>query len=112
ASAPIVAGPLPRRSRMARRVGSERAKKLRARGALWGADRGSIGPRAPETASARPHTAKGGISMSKVTFDMSVSLDGFTNGADHSPDHPMGADGMRVHDWAFGGDGADRAGLD
>jgi dihydrofolate reductase len=50
--------------------------------------------------------------MSKVTFDMSVSLDGFTNGADPSPDQPMGADGMRLHDWAFGGDDADRAVLD
>lgn len=50
--------------------------------------------------------------MSKVIFDMSVSLDGFTTGADPSPDQPMGADGMRLHDWAFGGNDADRAVLD
>jgi dihydrofolate reductase len=42
--------------------------------------------------------------MSKVIFDMSVSLDGFTNGADASPD--------QLHAWAFGGDDADRAVLD
>jgi dihydrofolate reductase len=47
--------------------------------------------------------------MSKLIFDMSVSLDGFTNGADPSPDQPMGANGLRLHEWAFGGDDADRA---
>jgi dihydrofolate reductase len=50
--------------------------------------------------------------MSKLIFDMSVSLDGYTNGADPSLDQPMGADGMRLHEWAFGGNEADRAVLD
>ena len=50
--------------------------------------------------------------MSQLIFDMSVSLDGFTNGAGPSPDQPMGADGLRLHEWAFGGDDADRAVLD
>jgi dihydrofolate reductase len=50
--------------------------------------------------------------MSRLIFDMSVSLDGFTNGADPSPDQPMGTDGLQLHEWAFGGDDADRAVLD
>ncbi len=50
--------------------------------------------------------------MSKVIFDMSVSLDGYTNGADPSLDQPMGAGGDRLHDWAFGGNEADRGVLD
>lgn len=50
--------------------------------------------------------------MSKVIFDMSVSLDGYTTGANPSLDQPMGAGGERLHGWAFGGDEADRAELD
>lgn len=46
--------------------------------------------------------------MSKVIFGVSVSLDGHANGSDPSLDQPMGAGGDRLHDWASGGNEADR----
>jgi dihydrofolate reductase len=42
--------------------------------------------------------------MSKLIFDMSVSLDGYTNEVDQSPE--------QLHGWVFGGDDADRAVLE
>ena len=51
--------------------------------------------------------------MSKVVFDISMSLDGFIAGLHDSPDNPLGDNGMRVHKWIWGdrtdgvpGDGA------
>ena len=42
--------------------------------------------------------------MSKVIFDISMSLDGFVNAANVRPEEPMGDGGQRLHDWAFGED--------
>lgn len=42
--------------------------------------------------------------MSKVVFDMSMSLDGFMTGPNARPDNPLGEGGERLHEWAFGGD--------
>jgi dihydrofolate reductase len=39
--------------------------------------------------------------MTKVFFDISVSLDGFSAGPDPSLQDPLGRDGERLHDWAF-----------
>jgi dihydrofolate reductase len=47
--------------------------------------------------------------MSKVTFDMSMSLDGFIEAADPTPDQPLGVGGERLHEWAFGEDERDRS---
>jgi dihydrofolate reductase len=40
--------------------------------------------------------------MSKVTFDISVSLDGYVAGPNQSPDAPLGEGGMQLHEWVFG----------
>lgn len=45
--------------------------------------------------------------MSKVTFDMSMSLDGFVEAPDPSPEEPLGVGGERLHEWAFGEDERD-----
>ncbi|GAA3122258.1 dihydrofolate reductase family protein [Planomonospora alba] len=42
--------------------------------------------------------------MSKVIFDISMSLDGFVTASDIRPDEPMGVGGQRLHAWAMGGD--------
>jgi dihydrofolate reductase len=39
--------------------------------------------------------------MSKVTCQISVSLDGFVAGPNQSPENPIGEGGMRLHDWVF-----------
>ena len=36
--------------------------------------------------------------MGKVVFDITVSLDGFVAGPNHSPELPMGEGGMRLFD--------------
>jgi dihydrofolate reductase len=46
--------------------------------------------------------------MSKVVFDISMSLDGFVTGADRTPEEPLGRGGLRLHEWAFGGDERNR----
>ena len=46
--------------------------------------------------------------MSKVVFDISMSLDGFIAAANRRPEEPMGDGGQRLHDWAFGDDQRDR----
>jgi dihydrofolate reductase len=46
--------------------------------------------------------------MGKVTFDISMSLDGFMTAANQRPDEPMGVGGQRLHEWAFGADERDR----
>jgi dihydrofolate reductase len=42
--------------------------------------------------------------MSKVVFDISMSLDGFITAGNRTPEEPLGAGGERLHDWAMGGD--------
>jgi dihydrofolate reductase len=39
--------------------------------------------------------------MSKVVFDISISLDGFITGADQAAEGPLGRGGERLHEWAF-----------
>ena len=39
--------------------------------------------------------------MSKVTSQISISLDGFAAGANPSQEHPLGENGERLHEWAF-----------
>jgi dihydrofolate reductase len=46
--------------------------------------------------------------MTKVTFDISMSLDGFVTAANVRPEEPMGDDGQRLHEWAFGEDERNR----
>jgi dihydrofolate reductase len=46
--------------------------------------------------------------MSKVIFDMSMSLDGYATASGVRPEEPMGDGGQALHRWAFGGD--DRGG--
>jgi dihydrofolate reductase len=50
-----------------------------------------------------------GDSMTKVTFDMSMSLDGFIRAADPTADEPLGVGGEQLHEWAFGEDERDRS---
>ena len=47
--------------------------------------------------------------MSKVVFDISLSLDGFMTAANRRPEQPMGDGGLRLVEWAFGDDKRDRA---
>ncbi len=42
--------------------------------------------------------------MSKVIFDISLSLDGYMTAAKQTPEEPLGNGGLQLHDWAFGGD--------
>jgi dihydrofolate reductase len=46
--------------------------------------------------------------MTKVTFDISMSLDGFVTAANVRPEEPMGDGGQALHAWAFEGDERDR----
>jgi dihydrofolate reductase len=39
--------------------------------------------------------------MSRVTSQISISLDGFVAGPDQSPDDPLGKGGERLHEWVF-----------
>jgi dihydrofolate reductase len=39
--------------------------------------------------------------MSKVVFDISISLDGFITGAAQTADNPLGRGGEQLHEWAF-----------
>jgi dihydrofolate reductase len=42
--------------------------------------------------------------MSKVIFDISMSLDGFMTAANQTPKEPLGKGGQQLHDWSFGED--------
>jgi dihydrofolate reductase len=42
--------------------------------------------------------------MSKVIFDMSMSLDGFVTASKRRPDEPLGEGGERLHEWLFASD--------
>jgi dihydrofolate reductase len=44
--------------------------------------------------------------MSKVVFDISISLDGYITAADRTPEQPLGRDGEQLHQWLFGDDQA------
>ncbi len=46
--------------------------------------------------------------MSKVVFDITMSLDGFITAANQTAEQPMGDDGERLHEWAFDGDARDQ----
>ena len=46
--------------------------------------------------------------MSKVVFDISMSLDGFVTAGNQTAESPMGDDGERLHEWAFDGDASDQ----
>src|SRR5215208_4520763 len=46
--------------------------------------------------------------MTRVIFDISMSLDGFVNAANVRPEEPLGDGGERLHEWAFGGDERNR----
>ena len=46
--------------------------------------------------------------MSKVYFDISMSLDGYMTAANQRPEEPLGEGGERLHEWAFGDDPRDR----
>src|SRR5512143_1881703 len=39
--------------------------------------------------------------MSKVFFDVGVSLDGFIAGPNRGPGNPVGDGGTRIHEWVF-----------
>lgn len=39
--------------------------------------------------------------MTKVRFNLAVSLDGYSSGPNQSLEHPLGEGGMKLHDWAF-----------
>jgi dihydrofolate reductase len=39
--------------------------------------------------------------MTQVTYDVSVSLDGFTTGPDDSPEKGLGEGGERLHEWLY-----------
>lgn len=47
--------------------------------------------------------------MSRVIFDISMSLDGFMTAANRTSQEPMGDGGQRLVEWAFGEDERDRA---
>jgi dihydrofolate reductase len=46
--------------------------------------------------------------MSRVIFDINMSLDGFMTAAKVRPEEPMGDSAQRLHDWAFGEDERNR----
>lgn len=50
----------------------------------------------------------GGGSVGMVTFDMSMSLDGFVKASNATPEEPLGKGGEKLHEWAMGGDERDR----
>jgi hypothetical protein len=39
--------------------------------------------------------------MTKVIFDISMSLDGFVTASRVNPEEPLGDGGQRLHEWAF-----------
>ena len=46
--------------------------------------------------------------MTRVIFDISMSLDGFVTAANVRPEEPLGDGGQRLHEWAFGEDERNR----
>lgn len=39
--------------------------------------------------------------MARLTFDITMSLDGFIAGPNPSPDEPLGEGGQRLHEWVY-----------
>jgi dihydrofolate reductase len=39
--------------------------------------------------------------MSKIIYNMSMSLDGFVRASGNTADHPLGIGGERIHEWFF-----------
>lgn len=39
--------------------------------------------------------------MSKLRFEITMSLDGFVAGTNQSEENPLGVGGMQLHEWAF-----------
>jgi dihydrofolate reductase len=50
--------------------------------------------------------------MTRVTCNISVSVDGFVAGPRQSLDNPIGEGGMRLHDWHFNPQGEDQMVID
>jgi len=46
--------------------------------------------------------------MTKVIFDISMSLDEFVTASNVRPEEPMGDGGQRLHEWAFSEDDRNR----
>ena len=46
--------------------------------------------------------------MSSVSFDISMSLDGYIAAPNRRPEEPLGDNGERLHNWAFSGDAVGR----
>src|SRR3712207_4464361 len=46
--------------------------------------------------------------MTKVIFDVSMSLDGFVTASNVRPEEPMGDSGQRLHEWGCGEDERNR----
>jgi hypothetical protein len=40
--------------------------------------------------------------MTRVIFDISMSLDGFVTASNVRPEDPLGDSGQRLHEWVFG----------
>jgi dihydrofolate reductase len=40
--------------------------------------------------------------MGKLTFEITMSVDGFITGPDPGPEHGLGVGGERLHEWVFG----------
>jgi dihydrofolate reductase len=46
--------------------------------------------------------------MGRVSFDISMSLDGYVTAANMRPEEPLGEGGERLHEWAFSEDSRNR----
>jgi dihydrofolate reductase len=46
--------------------------------------------------------------MTVVSFDISMSLDGYIAAPNRGPEEPLGDNGERLHNWAFSGDAVGR----
>ena len=46
--------------------------------------------------------------MAKTIFDISMSLDGYITAPNQTPEQPLGDEGERLHNWAFGDDAVGR----
>ena len=53
-------------------------------------------------AERRGHPGAARLTMGKLTFDISMSLDGFIAGPNMSPGKGLGEGGERLHEWAYG----------
>jgi hypothetical protein len=56
--------------------------------------------RQPKTIGLEPIPTEEGT-MTKLTFDISMSLDGFTAGPNQTLDEPLGRGGEGLHEWAL-----------